>query len=754
MDIMTLAAAKSYTDKKTANGGAADLSNYYTKQEIDDKKFITQDQLPDEGYAVDDSLTMEGVAADAKATGDRLTDIEYQTVTTDLAFSHKDLPEGEKTVTVQSGDTWGNTVYVSSGEDLVPRTTFNRVFPYNGVTVEKDGYTYHLSGTATANSSIYFTHILTSTTTESVRGLGSKILKLVTLADKVWGNSVRVFIQFFDENKTNLSGQIKNSVSPTTTSNVVDIPIPENTAYMGIWLQVSAGTVLNNDVQVYLNLAEKTQASTEFENIAVNDDESTYVMSFPYESIVSVKAPITEYINYKANNAKGDTATYLTPEAFGAIGDGYADDTEAVKACITKAAETTQTVFMAKKYLISSPIEIFQNGLNLIANDIVYSGTDVAIKIQGSNNTLKLHNLTSSGIGIVFTGASEKHMYYNSIDINTIQSNSHGIVFYFNQVGIGQNTIRFNLIKCNGTGCYGIAYLDHENKVDTAYIGENNFYGGRITNCEWACYKVCGNAKFYGIHVEGEVEGGFYIASGVRIIQPRFAEGARDGSYPFFKILNGEGVKIDTSTICCINDIDISENVDYYERVDGSQSPAHESMLGIIEIPFITPRTEVGENLGTFTLLTNKAYIWGKHLIMTPYMSYRKAVTTAVLDTRLIDKPKNTKEETQASAQALSQLPTKFVVDTINTEIYLHSSYCAFGFNEFEVEQANGFTCKIYDVHENLIFDGTNKGDGLYKLNVYKDADICINRQGTKGLLSVDFMGHYWQVLKLGATIV
>jgi hypothetical protein len=31
MDIMTLAAAKSYTDKKTANGGAVDLSNYYTK---------------------------------------------------------------------------------------------------------------------------------------------------------------------------------------------------------------------------------------------------------------------------------------------------------------------------------------------------------------------------------------------------------------------------------------------------------------------------------------------------------------------------------------------------------------------------------------------------------------------------------------------------------------------------------------------------------------------------------------------------
>lgn len=45
MDIMTLAAAKSYTDKKTGNS-AADLSNYYTKQEIEDKGFATADDIP------------------------------------------------------------------------------------------------------------------------------------------------------------------------------------------------------------------------------------------------------------------------------------------------------------------------------------------------------------------------------------------------------------------------------------------------------------------------------------------------------------------------------------------------------------------------------------------------------------------------------------------------------------------------------------------------------------------------------------
>jgi hypothetical protein len=130
---------------------------------------------------------------------------------------------------------------------------------------------------------------------------------------------------------------------------------------------------------------------------------------------------------------------------------------------------------------------------------------------------------------------------------------------------------------------------------------------------------------------------------------------------------------------------------------------------------------------------------------MTPFMAYRKEITTETLDTRLIGQLTDEDE-----IRELSQLPTKFVVNTINTEIYLHESYCAFGFNEFEVEQANGFTCKIYDKLNNLIFDGTEQGNGLYKLNVYKDSTATHQA----GSLYKDFAGHYWEALKLGATVV
>jgi hypothetical protein len=133
---------------------------------------------------------------------------------------------------------------------------------------------------------------------------------------------------------------------------------------------------------------------------------------------------------------------------------------------------------------------------------------------------------------------------------------------------------------------------------------------------------------------------------------------------------------------------------------------------------------------------------------MTPYMAYRKVVDETVFDTRVLVDDTNY----DARLRKFSQLPTKFVVNTINSNIYLHESYCAFGFNEFEVEQANGFICKVYDKLNNLIFDGTDKGDGLYKFKVYKDAEYC----GTKsaGVLRRDFLGHYWEVTKSADTVI
>lgn len=685
--------------------------------------------------------------ADKKAR-ERLDDIEYHFVTTEQACEHKDLPEGKKVVSVYGDGIFGNNAYVSTGNDLIPRKAFNRTFPYNGITITRNDKTYHIEGTNTSSSSmsLYFGQTSSDINIELDETLIGKTIKLMTFANEITSNNLGVVIEFKDINNAQLSRK-SMYVAKSSTYNSTTIVVPENTTYMRVNFSVPAGITLNHDIQVFAVVDEDTQQIDLSNSLTAEVDTTvSELFTFPYQSTVSTKLSLVDYIGYTADNSDGGTVTYLTPEDFGAIGDGYNDDSIPISLCLATAATTKQTVLMAKKYYISNPIDINADGLQIIVNDIEYDGTDVAIKIRGCNNTIKIHSINSKGSGVNFVADGSKHITYNDVEVNSIISKSHGIALHSSPASIYQNTVRFNYIKAGGTGSYGIAYFLGEN----TFITENNFFGGQISNCEWAVYKCGGNSRFYSLQIENNVQGGFLIQSGCTIFCPRQAEAQRDGNLPFYKFVN------DTHNVHIYNDngglylneIDLSEANENFVNDAGLERPTHEGRLGTINSRIHARTPAVGSNANVSNTYCMNAYTWGKFLIMQPFMSYRKVVTTETLDTRLIGRT----EETDAEILALAQLPTKFVINTINTEIYLHASYCAFGFNEFEVEQANGFTCKVYDVLGNLIFDGTDKGDGLYKLNVYKDADLSVSKGA--GLLRRDFLGHYWQILKLGVTVI
>lgn len=739
IDVITLAVAKNYTDdqiKQNSTGGI-DLSGYYTREEIDAMDFVTSDEIP-EGSMVDKTLTIEGQAADAKATGDRLLGVEYQTVTTEEAYVHKDLPIGEKTITVYSGGTLGTSEYINLGEDLIPRDNgFNVTFPRNGITISKINNGFHISGVSGKAEVIYVRDSAGNHRIPIDPTLIGKTLKTFSFCEQLLGN-LGVGIFFYDETKT-LITKGGGYVSKTSTSTVKSITVPENTVYVsyGISLPLDTETVYDNDFQFYVALESDiqtlslTETTSEF---SLNND-SQNAITFPYPTSVNVKLPIADYIKYMSDNSEAVVSlSYLTPEDFGAIGDGSTDDTEAITACLEQAKITKQTVLMAKKYYVSMPIEIDGGNLNIIINDVVYTGTDCAVKISSAYNTLKIHSITSSGVGLGFYASGTTNVVYNMIEANNITSASHGIVFVCNSKSIYQNTIRFSLIKAGGDGCYGIAALN--NFENERFISENNFYGGQISNCDWGVYKISGNSKCYGLHIEGNVKGGFYIENGyVQIFHPRTAETQAQGEFAYYKFVGDtKYVTIYDSTGLPLTEFDLSEANDTNTNDAGYEFPYVEGKL-------CTINARIGNSLEPNTYCT-KAYVWGKYLIMQPYMEYRKRVITETLDTKLIGT-----ETTVAEIRELTQLPTNFVVDSVNTNIYLHASYCAFGFKEFEVEQKNGFTCKIYDVNETLIFDGTTHGDGVYRLKVYKDYDNC--NEYSYGMLRCDYMGHYWQTTKI-----
>lgn len=708
--------------------GSAELRHYadLIKEEV-------IDQIP-EGSVLDKTLTIEGAGADAKATGDRLLGVEYQTVITEEAYEHKDLPE-EKTVTIHGEGTWGDTAYINYGIDLVPRGGFSRSFPWQGLSITQKGDTYKLSGSVTTSSGVYFTKDGSNNFyTELPDGLIGKTVTMLAFTNLLVNDKSTISLTFYDANKTQLLNK-SHHLAKTSTTVKVSCVIPEGVVYYSVGLYFKE-VELNHETKIYVLVED------EFDEVYLADNSATTIVTnnsfstLPYKSSVQYKVSLKDYIS---NFTNGGTVTYLTPEDFGAKGNGETDDSEAITFCLEQASISKQTILMAGKYYITMPIEIKVNGLNIIANDIVYDGTDTAIKISGQNNSIKIHSLTSGGIGIVYRGDNNKIVRHNDININSIHSNSHGIVFYNGLMGIFQNTIKFNLIRAGGSGTYGICWLDAEG---SSWVTENHFYGGQISNCEWAVYKCGGNSKFYGVQVEENVQGGFYIDSGVAILYPRIVEAMRDGNLPIFKIIDPNGVVIHTDTAqrVFINQIDLSEAKDTIETSAGGISIL-EGQLGIIHGKILPVLVNDGENTGHTTTYSDKTYMWGKYLIFTPHIPYRKVITTEELDTRLIGS-----ETSYEDARKLTQLPTNFVVNSVDTEIYLHPSYCVFGYNEFQVEQSNGFTCKVYDVKGTLIFDGTEQGNGTYKFNVYKDYDLCDAQ--SYGQLRADFLGHYWQVTK------
>ena len=651
---------------------------------------------------------------------------------------HKDLPEGEKTITVYNDGVLGTSEYVNLGEDLIPRDNgFNVSFPRNGITISKTNNGFHISGISGKSEMIYLKDAAGNHRIPIDTSLIGKTVKIFSFSEQLL-NKLGCGVFFYDEAKALIS-KCTMYIAKNGTTSKSSITVPENTVYIsyGISLPLDTETTYDNDFQFYAAIESDVQtlSLTETTSEFSLDNNCQKAITFPYSTSIDIKMPIADYIKYMSDNSEVVASlTYLTPEDFGAIGDGSTDDIEAITMCLEQAKTTKQTVLMAKKYYISSPINIDNGNLNIFINDVVYTGTDCAVKISSAYNTVKIHSIVSSGVGLGFCASGTANVVYNMVEVNNITSASHGIGFYTTPKNLHQNTVHFGYIKAGGTDCYGIAYfVENENN----YCTENNFYGGHISNCDWAVYKVGGNSKCYSFHIEGNVKGGFYIEDGnIQIFHPRTAEAQAEGEFAYYKFVGKtQFVTIYDSTGLPLTEFDLSEAKDTFENDTGDEAPLHEGRI-------CTVNAKIGNPFQP-NIYCTKAYIWGKRFIMQPYMEYRKPVATEILDTRLIGR------ETSASEiKELTQLPTCFVIDEANSNIYLHESYCAFGFKEFEVEQKNGFTCKIYDVNETLIFDGAVYGDGIYKLKVYKDYDNC--EEHSYGMLRRDYMGHYWQVLKMG----
>ncbi len=623
--------------------------------------------------------------------------------------------------------------YALLGQNCFPlEVGFNRSFPYNGITLHENGRVMHIDGAASARAT--FAVNKDGSPCLPLSGAlqpGNTVILRTFLKGTTVKNGIYVTLLFYDGAGKQIS--FKNLFCGENGSDVsARVTVPANAASFGIWWNVQSpgGETHNADVcAVLYDAAAAIQAGTE----DVPRDAAA-VSFFPVPvSGFSYRVSIKDYIDRYGGGENAltfDALGYLTPEMFGAKGDYSTDDTAALNACLQAAAKRNLPVRGFKRYKTSEPVSVAGRNMDVDINTIRYKGTDTAVTVEGWWNRVRIGRIYSDGIGLTIQSANDSTVY-NQITMNdVISKEAHGIVVANGGNPIFQNQIQFaRILGSKKAGTHGITYAG-----DGGSCAECTFTGGQISGYDYAVKLHSGNHKFYNIHVESNMEGGFWIIGGGCLISgDRHAESSRDGKYCFLKMTTDNTMHaVDVNgqyTSACrmpVNEIDLSEVC----LTEGSESIDNGHYF-TLNCP-ISPGIYYQSNEHKTHYLSDGAKLWGGNIILNPTFQVYRKVTEAVFDNRVND-------------QHLQPLPTTFEIGAENCQIYLHASYCFMGYATFEVIQTESYQADFYDWRGTKIFSGADHGAGRFRLQ------HLITAEDGKG--RYDGTGTQWVITRLGGEV-
>ena len=295
----------------------------------------------------------------------------------------------------------------------------------------------------------------------------------------------------------------------------------------------------------------------------------------------------------------------VTPEMFGAVGDGFTDDTDAVQKCLAKYNNEKSVCVFTKIYVCSNRIRVFPNTYiylsgTLIANSIDGHGISVQLfEYDGDNSNYKNSNITITGGGIIDAKGYDETERYNSM-----LRMGHGENIKIENISF-KNAVRYHAMEITScknvtiNNCTFEGFYAHNNceKIDVKnhkVIGPYEFIqieeldsggsGGMtpydntipenitISNCTFSC----GNGEFYkAIGDHGKRK---FSYKDIKIINNTFKNTTRNPVYdekvnPSYNCIVGfytkiEGLKIsgnifencNANTICASGDVEITNN--------------------------------------------------------------------------------------------------------------------------------------------------------------------------------------------------
>lgn len=125
-------------------------------------------------------------------------------------------------------------------------------------------------------------------------------------------------------------------------------------------IKLDGNTISPVDYIVNLDLASVYAKKTEIpKNVSELQNDAGYIKQEVIDQLIPIKAIKANNVTIlpDENRTVNIENVYVTPEEFGAVGDGTANDSSAFNACIAKANETGKYVLLSNKtYLIGNTL--------------------------------------------------------------------------------------------------------------------------------------------------------------------------------------------------------------------------------------------------------------------------------------------------------------------------------------------------------------------------------------------------------------
>lgn len=277
-------------------------------------------------------------------------------------------------------------------------------------------------------------------------------------------------------------------------------------------IKLDGNTISPVDYIVNLDLASVYAKKTEIpKNVSELQNDAGYIKQEVVDQLIPIKAIKVNNVTIlpDENHAVNIENVYVTPEMFGAVGNGTTNDSSAFNACIAKANETGKYVLLSNKtYLIGNTLTNISN-INIIGiNATIILGNNTFTK---EINNCVFSNITferavASNLPLTENFSSSQFKYCNFVDIDCL----------FNNISPRINTLEHLLLdECNlqntqlirATNQFNgvvysinktLFYYDKDHEQRTAII--SGYIGGKFifNNCTFSKFEPDGTIELFG----------------------------------------------------------------------------------------------------------------------------------------------------------------------------------------------------------------------------------------------------------------